>query len=147
VGVNRVLVDGGATVNLLPQSFLGKIELVDSDLKPHNVILINYEGTTGNSLGAVEVDLIVGSVSRTTMFMVVPSKANFNVLLGREWIHGVRAVFSTLHQRIAIWREDGLVENIEADQSYFQAEVNNITKKNFDKQLATIPPVISLGPK
>jgi len=111
------------------------------------VILTNYEGTTGNSLGAVEVDLIVGSVSRTTMFMVVPSKENFNVLLGREWIHGVGAVPSTLHQRIATWREDGLVENIEADQSYFLVDVNNITKKNFDKQLANIPPVMSLGPK
>jgi len=54
------------------------------DLKPHNVVLTNYDGTTGNSLGAVDVELIVGSVSRTTMFMVVPSKANFNVLLGRE---------------------------------------------------------------
>jgi len=82
VGVNKVLVDGGATVNLLPQSFLKKIGLFDSDLKPHNVVLTNYEGTTGNSLGAIEVDLVVGSISRTTMFMVVPSKANFNVLLG-----------------------------------------------------------------
>jgi len=147
VGVNKVLVDGGATVNLLPQSFLKKIGLFDSDLKPHNVVLTNYEGTTGNSLGVVEVDLVVGSISRTTMFMVVPSKANFNVLLGREWIHGVRAVPSTLHQRIAIWRKDGLVENIEADQSYFLAEVYNITKKIFDKKLASIPPVMSLGPK
>jgi len=95
-------VDGGATVNLLPQSFLKKIRLFDSDFKPHNVVLTNYEGTTGSSLGAIEVDLVVGSISRTTMFMVVPSKANFNVLLGREWIHGVGAVPSTLHQRIAI---------------------------------------------
>jgi len=77
VGVNKVLMDGGATVNLLPQSLLSKIGLVDIDLKPHNVVLTNYEGTTGNSLGAVEMELIVGSVSRTTMFMVVPSKANF----------------------------------------------------------------------
>jgi len=80
VGVNKVLVDGGATVNLLPKSLLSKIGLFDTDLKPHNVVLTNYEGTAGNSLGTVEVELIVGSVSRTTMFMVVTSKANFNVL-------------------------------------------------------------------
>jgi len=43
MGVNKVLVDGGVTVNLLPQSFLKKIGLFDSDLKPHNVILTNYE--------------------------------------------------------------------------------------------------------
>ncbi len=41
----------------------------------------------------------------------------------------------------------GVTENIEADQSYFLAEVNNITKKNFDKKLAFIPSVMSLGPK
>lgn len=51
-----------------------------------------------------------------------------------------------MHQRLSIWREDGLLENIEADQSYFLTEVNNITKKDFDKQLASIPPCISLGP-
>jgi hypothetical protein len=31
-----------------------------------------------------------------------------------------------------------LLENSEVDQSYFIAEVDNITKKNFDKQLANI---------
>jgi len=66
VGVNIVLIDGGATVNLLPQSFLKKISIADSDLKPHNVVLSNYEGTSGNSLGAIEVELMVGSV--TTRF-------------------------------------------------------------------------------
>jgi hypothetical protein len=59
----------------------------------------------------------------------------------------VGAVPSTVHQRIDIWRDDGLVENVEVDQSYFLAEVNTITKKNFDKQLANISPVLSLGPK
>ena len=57
------------------------------------------------------------------------------------------AVPSTLHQKIAIWRGDGLVENIEADQSYFLAEVNNVTNNNFDKHLANISPCTSLGPK
>jgi len=38
-----------------------------------------------------------------------------------------------MHQRLSIWREDGLLENIKADKSYFLAEVNNITKKFFDK--------------
>jgi hypothetical protein len=55
VGVNKVLLDGGAAVNLLPQTFLSKIGIMDSDLKPHNVVLTNYEGKTGSSLGVVEV--------------------------------------------------------------------------------------------
>jgi hypothetical protein len=74
------------------------------------------------------------------MFMVIPAKGNYNLLLGREWIHGIGAVPSTMHQRISIWREDGVVENVEADQSYFMAEVNHVDKKNFDRNLAHIGP-------
>jgi len=82
-------------------------------------------------------------VVRPTLFMLVPSKANFNLLIGREWIHGIGVVPSSMHQRISIWRDDGMVESIEADQSYFLAEVNQITRKTFDKNLAKIAPCSS----
>ena len=62
-----------------------------------------------------QVELEVNTTTRSTLFMVINYKANFNLLLGREWIHGIGAVPSTLHQRISIWRQDGVVENIEAD--------------------------------
>ncbi|KEH38133.1 hypothetical protein MTR_2g461850 [Medicago truncatula] len=45
-------------------------------------------------------------------------------------------------QRISIWRDDATGENIEADQSYFLAEVNQITRKTFDKSLANIDPCL-----
>lgn len=112
----------------------------ESDLKPHNVVFSNYEGNSRSSFGAVEVDLVVGIIKRSTLFLVVSSKANYNLLLGREWIHGVGVVPSTMHQRLTLWKEDGVLENIEADQSYFLAEVDTITKKTFDKQLAKIAP-------
>jgi len=48
-----------------------------------------------------------------------------------------------MHQRISIWIDDGIVENIEADQSYFLAEVNQITRKTFDKNLEKIAPCSS----
>jgi hypothetical protein len=141
VGINKVLIDGGAALNLLPQ-FLLKKSLSESDLKPHNVILSNYEGKSESSFGAVEVDLVVWTVKRSTLFLVVASKANYNLLLGREWIHGVGDVPSTMHQRLSLWKEDGVLENIKADQSYFLAEVDTICKKTFDKQLAKIAPCV-----
>ena len=140
VGINMVLVDGGAAINLFPHCLLRKIGLSETDLKPHNVVLCNYEGKSGSSLGAVEVNLVVGTVKRPTLFLVVESKANYNLLLGREWIHGVGVVPSTMHQRLSLWKDNGVLENIEADQSYFVAEVANITKKTFDKQLERIGP-------
>jgi len=76
IGINKVLVDGSVAVNLMPQSLLKRIGKTDIDLKPHNVILSNYEGKAGHFLGALQVSLTVGIVVRPTLFMVVPSKAD-----------------------------------------------------------------------
>lgn len=53
-----------------------------------------------------------------------------------SWVGGVP---STLHQRISIWCPDDIVENIEADQSYFMVDVNHVGIKNFGKNLGKIP--------
>jgi len=47
------------------------------------------------------------------------------------------------HQRISIWRDDGTVTNIEVEQSYFLAEVNQIMRKTFEKNLANTAPCSS----
>lgn len=53
VGVNKVLVDRGAVVNLMPQFMLKKIGMFDTDVKPHNMVLSNYEGKIGQTLGVI----------------------------------------------------------------------------------------------
>ena len=57
--VNKVFVDGGAAVNLMPQSLLMKIGKFDIDLKRHNMFLSNYEGNTSHILGVIQVNLSV----------------------------------------------------------------------------------------
>jgi hypothetical protein len=140
VGVNRILVDGGAVVNIMPHFMLKKLGLFETDLHTHNVVLANYEGKIGHSLGAIQLEVCVGSTIRKTLFMVIAAKPNYNMLLGREWIHGVGAVPSTMHQKLIVWREDGLVEYVEADQSAYVTDTNNVTLQTFDKNLAQIAP-------
>lgn len=102
VAVNKVFIDGGATVNLMPYTLFKKMGKFDDDLQQHNMVLSNYEGKTNNMMGVVQVDLVVGTTTCSTLFMVIDSKSNFNLLLGREWIHGIRAVHSMIHQRLII---------------------------------------------
>ena len=49
------------------------------------------------------------------VFLVILSQANFNMLLGREWVHGVDVVSSAIHQKLFFWN-DGKMEMVEADQ-------------------------------
>lgn len=43
-----------------------------------------------------------------------------------------------MHLRVSTWRPDGIVENIEVNQSFFLAEVNQTGKRTFDRKLAHI---------
>lgn len=136
--INKILVDCGTTVNLMPHRLLRKIGKYDIDSKPHNMVLSNYEGKVGTTLGVIQVELTVGTVTRSTMFMEI--KANYNLLLRREWIHGVGVLPSSMHQRITIWRPYGIVENVEADHGYFKTPINHVDICQFDQHLANIAP-------
>ena len=135
--VHRVLVDGGAAINLMPESMMKKFNKVEADLLPHNMVITDFNGKTSKSKGLLPLDIRVGSVTRPTIFVVVPSKANYSLLLGREWIHGMGAVPSTVHQKMFIWNEKEDLEVIEADESFFQADTNVV---NFEKCFSYIGP-------
>ncbi|MCH79702.1 hypothetical protein A2U01_0000456 [Trifolium medium] len=136
--VNKVLIDGGAVVNLMPESFLLKIDKSEKDLMDHNIVITDFNGNSAKSMGIIVVKLKVGSVTRSTVFIVVPSKANYNLLLGREWIHTVGAIPSTVHQAMVLWREDDYVEYIDVDDTTFK--VAGIGVLNSDKMLEKMGP-------
>lgn len=71
VGVNKVLVDEGVTINLMPYSLLKHIGMYDTDLRPHNMVLSNYEGKMSISLGVIQVDALVRTITRPILIMVL----------------------------------------------------------------------------
>ena len=120
--VNRVLVDGGAFINLLPESMLIKFGKTVEHLMKANIVVTDFIGKTSISKGMIMLNVRVGTIDRIIPFVVVASKAGYNVLLGREWIHGAGVVPSTLHQKLIIWNNKGNVKVVHADDSpcYFQ---------------------------
>ena len=115
--MNHVLVDSGAVINLMLESMLGKLGKMSRDLVQTNVAITDFNGKTSAVKGMVLLNIKVGRVDKPTMFVVVPSKASYNVLLGRDQIHGVDVIPSTLHQRMILWNQDGEIEEIRPDDS------------------------------
>nr|KYP39974.1 hypothetical protein KK1_038712 [Cajanus cajan] len=130
--VNKVLVDGGAAVNILPKTMLKRFGKSMTDLKPHNILISDYAKKSSHPEAMILLDVQIESVKRTTMFIVTPSKVHFNVLLGREWIHGVGAVPSTVHQKIFFWNDDEGLEVLDADQKMYEVGMYFV-----DQQLTT----------
>jgi hypothetical protein len=59
--VNKMLVDTGATVNIMPYSVLRRLGRSTEDLIKTNVTLSNFNGQASEAQGVLNVDLTIGS--------------------------------------------------------------------------------------
>jgi hypothetical protein len=114
--VNKMLVDTGAAVNIMPYSVLRRLGRSTGDLIKTNVTLSDFNGQTSEAQGVLSVDLTIGSKTVPTSFFVVNSKSTYNILLGRDWIHTNCCIPSTMHQCLIQWDGDE-VEVVQADDS------------------------------
>jgi hypothetical protein len=67
-------------------------------------------------LGAINVELTIGSKTFLTTFFVIDEKDSYSLLLGRDWIHVNCCVPSTMHQCLIQWHGNN-VELVYADDS------------------------------
>jgi hypothetical protein len=114
--VNKMLVDTGVAVNIMPYSVLRRLGCSTRDLIKTNVTLSDFNGQTSEAQGVPNVDLTVGSKTVSTSFFVVNSKSTYTVLLGRDWIHANCCIPSTMHQCLIQWDGDE-VEVVHADDT------------------------------
>ncbi|CAL9028991.1 unnamed protein product [Prunus brigantina] len=88
VPVPKVMVDGGAAINLLPYRMLSKMGRTEKDLIPTRLTVTNFAGGITKTHGILDVDVIVGSKELKIAFFVVDTTSTtYNALLGRDWIH------------------------------------------------------------
>ena len=122
--VARMLFDGGAVVNLMPYSVFKKLGLRDEELIKNNMVLHGFEGKeTTEAKGVMYVELTVGSKTLATAFFVAEVQGNYNVILGRDWVHANQCMPSTMHRFLNQWVDDE-VEVIHADNSACVALAN-----------------------
>ena len=76
--------------------------------------------------GVASMELTVGSKTLATAFFVSEVQGNFNLILGRDWIHANQCVPSTLHQVLIQWIGDE-IEVVHGDTSSFIATVDSNT--------------------
>nr|AAX95307.1 Retrotransposon gag protein, putative [Oryza sativa Japonica Group]ABA93246.1 retrotransposon protein, putative, unclassified [Oryza sativa Japonica Group] len=69
--VSRMLVDGGAAVNLMPYSLFKKLGREDDELKRTNIILNGFNGEPTEARGIFSVELTVGNKTLPTAFFIV----------------------------------------------------------------------------
>ena len=96
--VTKMLVDGGAAVNIMPYVMIRKLGKNQDDLTKADMMLKEFEGVVSPTLGALCVDLTIGSKTLPTTFFVINGKGSYSLLLGQDWIHANCCILSTMHQ-------------------------------------------------
>jgi hypothetical protein len=79
-----MLVDGGASVNILSLSLFKKLGHIKSDLKRTNLSLSGFVGDPTEDKGIICKELTVGSNTVPTAFFMADVKGCYNMLLGRD---------------------------------------------------------------
>jgi hypothetical protein len=107
--IRHMLIDGGASVNVLPLSLFKKLDHVEGDLKRTNLSLSSFVGDPTEAKGIIWKEVMIGSKTVSTTFFVVDVKGCHNMLLGQDWIHTNECVPSSLHQCVIQWIGDEVV--------------------------------------
>jgi len=120
-------------------------------------MLKDFEGNVSPVKGAICVELTISSKTLPTTFLIISGKGAYNLLLGRDWIHGNCCIPSTMHQCLVQWVGDN-IEIVPGDSSYViaSAETNTyertrcISGENWEKYFLEvadyeIPPIQAVG--
>ena len=126
-----MLVDGGAAVNIMPYAMLCKLGKSSEDLTKTDMMLKDFEGVVSPAVGALCVDLTIGSKTLPTTFFVINGKGSYSLLLGRDWIHANCCIPSTMHQCLIQWIGD-VVEVIAAHSSFIIASAE-ACEENYER--------------
>jgi hypothetical protein len=114
--MSKMMVDGGAVVNLMPYATFRKLGRNAEDLIKTNMVLKDFGGNPSETKGVLNVELTVGSKTIPTTFFVIDGKGSYSLLLGRDWIHANCCIPSTMHQCLIQWQGDK-IEIVPADRS------------------------------
>ena len=85
--ISKVLIDNGSMVNVIPLRMLRALRRSINQLIETEVVMSTFTGEVSKTLGILPIDITNGSKTTLSGFFVIDSTVNYNILLGRDWIH------------------------------------------------------------
>lgn len=95
-----VLVDTGSAINVCLVRTAYAIGLRPVDFTPTTQSVRAYDNTSWDVMGTFKSHILINPSEHEAEFHVMDVPATFNLLLGRPWLHQIKAVSSTVHQLV-----------------------------------------------
>ena len=113
--MRRVLVDQGSAIEIMYPDLYNGLNLKSKNLTAYESPLVSFERKTIISKGQIRLPIQTNS-EIVEDFIVVNSYSPYTAIVARLWLHALRAVSSTLHQKVK-YPFEGLVKKILGNQS------------------------------
>ncbi|XP_059285933.1 uncharacterized protein LOC132039474 [Lycium ferocissimum] len=112
--VKRILIDPGSSANIIRWKVVEQLSMLDQ-IVPTTRVLNGFNMACETTKGEITLPVNTAGVVQHTKFYVIDGEMKYNALLGRPWIHMMRAVPSTLHQLLKFPTPDG-IKKIQGEQ-------------------------------
>jgi hypothetical protein len=108
--VQRVLIDQGSFAEVMYQDLYMKLGLGEAELSSFTSPIYGFSGEPTVPLGKTILLVLTGPINLQTEFIVVKASSPYNAIMGHDWLHRMRAIPSTLHQKLRFPTKDGIME-------------------------------------
>ncbi|XP_019237189.1 PREDICTED: uncharacterized protein LOC109217405 [Nicotiana attenuata] len=97
----------GSSANVIRSRVVEQLGLLDQII-PASRVLHGFNMVGEITKGEISLSVDMSDTVQNTKFHVIGGDMRYNALLGRPWIHSIRAVPSTLHQMMKFPTKDGI---------------------------------------
>uniref|UniRef100_A0A2N9INS9 Uncharacterized protein n=1 Tax=Fagus sylvatica TaxID=28930 RepID=A0A2N9INS9_FAGSY len=108
--VERILIDQGSFAEVMYQDLYIKLGMGEAELSNFASPIFGFSGEPVMPLGKAVLPVLAGPVNLQTEFIIVNASSPYNAIIGRDWLHRMKAIPSTLHQKLRFPTKDGVME-------------------------------------
>nr|XP_023882318.1 uncharacterized protein LOC111994662 [Quercus suber] len=114
--VKNVMVDQGSGAEIIYLDLYKELNLKPKDLTPYSSPLVSFDGKIVIPMGQIRLPMQTSSKVVKVNFIVVDAYSPYIAIVVRPWLHTLRAISFTLHQKVK-YLSEGQVKEILGDQS------------------------------
>ncbi|KAL0387545.1 UNVERIFIED_CONTAM: hypothetical protein Sradi_2636300 [Sesamum radiatum] len=96
--VNRILIDEGSAVNILPLRILKELGFPIDELSNSRFMIEGFNQGRQRAVGIIRMQLTMEDTVSSALFHVINAKTSYNMFLDRPWLYENAVVPSTWHQ-------------------------------------------------